>query len=81
MKYDTESEAKYGDHVPEDLDRLGEILLKADNIRKDDVLYRLVVERLKDKSKQIRSIAEMRDKMAQVNLTEHADSEYNRDPR
>ena len=75
MNFDEEHDAP----DTESLDEMGQTILRADEIRRDDKLYRLVVEHLKKKSKQIKSIAEMRDKMANEEMKESTTGEYERD--
>jgi len=62
-------------YTESEMDQLGEILLTAEDIKKDDKLHRLVLEHLEEKSGKITSIQDLRDK---ANGKPEGDSERKR---
>jgi hypothetical protein len=53
-----------------ELDFMGQILMKAEAIRADSVLLRTVQKHMKGRAKEIRSIAQLRDKASEAALAE-----------
>jgi len=58
-----EDSAKYNGNTQE-LDRLGSVLVEADEIKSDEKLHKLVQERLRSRAERITSIAGLREKIA-----------------
>lgn len=56
-----------------DLDEKGEILVKAEEIKADDKIYRAVTKHMKEKANKITRIADLRDKMANEDLSNKTD--------
>jgi len=54
----------------EELDHMGEVILEAERIRDDDKIFRMVQQHLRDKGGEITRIQDIRDKMAQEDLTD-----------
>lgn len=48
-------------YTESELDEMGEILLTAEDIKKDDKLHRMVLQHLEEKSGKITSIQDLRD--------------------
>jgi hypothetical protein len=56
-----------------ELDRKGEILVQAEEIKADDKIYRAVTKHMLGKAQKIKRIADLRDKMANEDLSEKND--------
>jgi len=51
-------------YTESELDEMGEILLESERIKSDPKIFRMVQEHLDGKSKEIKSIQDLRDKIA-----------------
>jgi len=56
-----------------ELDHKGNVLVEAEEIKSDDKIYRAVIKHMKEKANKITRIADLRDKMANEDLSNKTD--------
>lgn len=71
QSYSTEDDARYNDST-EELDKMVSIIEKAEEIKADSNLYKLVMNRMQQRGKKMTSIADLRGVMADQDADEQA---------
>lgn len=67
--YSSEDDARFNGST-EEIDKMVEIIEKADEIRRDEKLYKLVMNRMDGRGKRMRSIADLRGVLADADSHE-----------
>jgi len=71
QSYSTEDDARYNDST-EELDKMVSIIEKAEEIKADSNLYKLVMNRMQQRGRKMTSIADLRGVMADQDADEKA---------